>query len=188
MNAKKTEISLLHKKITISDTMDNKRASSGSTNQSAKINNHQVINDFLSSIDASTQMDKFGIAFLPMDKLQQRNVGSCKKIRLLMVIEAPPAKDTFQLYTHFNGSIGKCCSTPAFEDKQKNGTTSENRVLNNLLLHGKHKALSLRQVCDDRMRFSFEGKKSELRSESKVKNILDMFVKVSIKMKKTIER
>ena len=98
--------------------------------------------------------------------------------KMLLVIEAPNNKETFRLYTHFNGNIERC---------KESTTPTENPVLSNLLRHGKHKSLTLAHVCDERMRFSFEEKNSEISSEANVKKVLDMFVKVSFRMKKIIE-
>lgn len=98
---------------------------------------------------------------------------------MLLVIEAPPAKpDTFRLFTHFNGNIDHC---------MESASTTASRVLNNLLRHGKHKSLTLSKVCEERLRFSFEEKSSEISSEAKVRDVLNMFVKVSFRMKKIVE-
>lgn len=96
---------------------------------------------------------------------------------MLLVIEAPIANDTTRLYTHFVGNIKRC----------KEGITTNEKVLSNLLRRGKHKSLTLVGVGDDRMRFGFEEKNSEFSTEEKVKGMLNMFVMVSFRMKKTIE-
>jgi hypothetical protein len=98
--------------------------------------------------------------------------------KMLLVIESPPCKETFRLYTHFNGSIDRC---------KERTISTENRVLGNLLRYGRHKSLTLSRVCDERMRFSFEERNSEISSEARVMNVLDMFVKVSYRMKKIVE-
>ena len=134
--------------------------------------NHQhALNNFLSTLDDEYCLDCFGSAFLPMNFDGEAG-------KMLLVIEAPNNKETFRLYTHFNGNIERC---------KESTTPTANRVLGNLLRHGKHKSLTLANVCDERMRFSFEEKNSEISSEANVKNVLDMFVKVSFRMKKIIE-
>ncbi|KAL3815668.1 hypothetical protein ACHAXA_006561 [Cyclostephanos tholiformis] len=132
---------------------------------------YRVINNFLSSLNGKYRLDCFGTAFLPMSFEDEGP-------KMLLVIESPPGKETFRLYTHFNGSIERCRDRSA---------STENRVLGNLLRHGRHKSLTLAGVCDERVRFSFEEKNSEISSEAKVMNVLDMFVKVSYLMKKIVE-
>ena len=131
---------------------------------------HQILNNFLFSLNDKYRLDCFGTAFLPMSF-----DGEAKK--MLLVIEAPIANDTTRLYTHFVGNIKRC----------KEGITTNEKVLSNLLRRGKHKSLTLVGVGDDRMRFSFEEKNSEFSTEEKVKGMLNMFVMVSFRMKKTIE-
>lgn len=131
---------------------------------------HQILNNFFFSLNDKYRLDCFGTAFLPMSF-----DGDAKK--MLLVIEAPIANDTTRLYTHFVGNIQRC----------KEGITTNEKVLSNLLRRGKHKSLTLVGVGDDRMRFSFEEKNSEFSTEEKVKGMLNMFVMVSIRMKKTIE-
>ncbi|KAL7525630.1 hypothetical protein ACHAXR_001086, partial [Thalassiosira sp. AJA248-18] len=147
-------------------------------------NHHQIINNFLASINVKSRLDHFGIAFLPMDKLQPTPNND----KILMVIEAPPTKGTFQLYTHFNCTNMKRLNSFSDEESLVAGSSSnENRVLNNLVQHGKHKALTLTKVCEERMRFAFEGRNSEIGSKKKLKGVLNMFVKVSFRMKKRVE-
>ena len=78
---------------------------------------------------------------------------------------------------------------PLFSSSNNNGTNdaNENKVLHNLLQHGKHKALTLTRICDERVKFVLESKSCEITSTSKLKGILNMFVKVSYRMKKRIE-
>jgi len=181
-----------------------RRASDATTASSikhaTKNRHHTIINNFLSSLNVKSRIDEFGIAFLSMDKLQPKFINDDERIKLLMVIEAPPAKETFRLYTHFNGSMERHCIAPprlSKEEEEPTTTTAlgenslsknENRVFTNLLRDGRHKALTLTKVCEGRVRFSFEGRNSEIGCERKVRGMLDMFVKVSFRMKKRIER
>jgi hypothetical protein len=132
---------------------------------------HQILNTFLSSLNDKYRLDCFGTAFLPMSFAD----GESKK--MLLVIEAPISNDTTRLYTHFVGNIERC----------KESITTNEKVLSNLLYRGKHKSLTLGGVGENRMRFSFEEKNSEFSTEEKVKGMLNMFVMVSFRMKKTIE-
>mmetsp|Transcript_43029 Transcript_43029/g.78668 ORF Transcript_43029/g.78668 Transcript_43029/m.78668 type:complete len:357 (+) Transcript_43029:333-1403(+) len=148
-------------------------------------NHHQIINNLLSNLKVKSRVDNFGIAFLPMKKLQP--TINNERINMLMVIHAPPAKETFQLYTHFNASIERQCIIASSSEEQPAGASNENRVFNDLLQHGKHKALTLTKVCEERMRFGFEGKVTEISSNNNLMGILNMFVKVSFRMKKRVE-
>ena len=167
----------------------------------------EIINSFLSSIGVKSRLDRFGIAYLPMNKLQLQSSSSpsskrnsIDKMNLLMVIEAPPTQHTFKLYTHFNATarhmkrltnslLNENNEGPLFSSSNNNGTNdaNENKVLHNLLQHGKHKALTLTRICDERVKFVLESKSCEITSTSKLKGILNMFVKVSYRMKKRIE-
>ena len=168
----------------------------------------EIINSFLSSIGVKSRLDRFGIAYLPMNKLQLQSSSSSpssarnsiEKMNLLMVIEAPPTQHTFKLYTHFNATarhmkrltnslLNENNEGPLFSSSNNNGTNdaNENKVLHNLLQHGKHKALTLTRICDERVKFVLESKTCEITSTSKLKGILNMFVKVSYRMKKRIE-
>jgi len=106
-----------------------------------------------------------------------------------MVIEAPLEKETFQLYTHFNANIERQRAIASSEEERRHlpDYSNENRVFNNLLLSGKHKSLRLTRVCEEKMRFCFEGKNSEISSHDNLINILNMFIKVSFRMKKRLE-
>ncbi|KAL7540258.1 hypothetical protein ACHAWF_006631 [Thalassiosira exigua] len=141
------------------------------------IGHRQFINEVLISLNVQ-QLDRFGIALLPMKKIL--STVDNQKINMVMVIEAQLTKDTFQLYTHFdakrNFPIGR------------HGDSAANRVLMDLLQHGKHKALTLSKISKERMRFCFEGKNSDITSsKTKFMGILKMFVKVSFRMKKKID-
>ncbi|KAL9186885.1 hypothetical protein ACHAXT_010605 [Thalassiosira profunda] len=139
----------------------------------------QTINDFLANLKVKSSLDRFGIALLPMKKLQ-RTTNSGDPIDMVMVIEAPPAKDTFRLYTHFAGRNAA---------RDNAGSNSENdKVFDNLLKHGRHKSLTLQRVCAERVRFGFEGRGSEVGGcQAKLRAMLDMFVKVAVRMRKRIE-
>lgn len=151
---------------------------------STKNHHHQIINKFLSSLNVKSRLDNFGIAFLPMEKLQP--TINNEKIKMLMIIEAPQG-EAFQLSTHFN-YVANIAPSEGVATGSAGASSKENQVLwNSLLQHGKHKALSLTKVCDERMKFSFEGKNSDISSMSKVKEICNTFVKVAFRMKKRIE-
>lgn len=132
---------------------------------------YQVLNKFLSSLNDKYRLDCSGTALLPMSIEDEVT-------KMLLVIESPPGKETFRLYTHFNGSIDRC---------RECKISTENRVLGNLLRCGRHKSLTLSRVCDERMRFTFEERNTEISSEAWVMNVLDMFVKVSCRMKRIVE-
>ena len=111
------------------------------------------------------------------------------KPQMVMVIDAPTAKESFRLYTHFNVNIDQLRRSISREgnDKRKAGD-GDNGVFHDLVQNGKHKALTLARVSDDRARFGFEGRNGEIgSSKSKLEGILNMFVKVSLRVKKRIE-
>lgn len=175
-------------------------ASSSTTARRTTSNNrhhHTIINNFLASLNVKSRIDEYGIAFLQMDKLQSTTTKKREeRINMVLVIEAPPTKETFRLYTHFSGSSMENQQPYFPNDGEQEESTSTNaestskneiQVFTNLLRKGRHKALHLVKVCDGRVRFSFEGRNSEINCESKVGGILNMFVKVSVQMKKRLE-
>lgn len=179
MHTRKTQINSLPSKRTSS------RTSTTTSGRHSTRNHHQIINNILSNLNVKSRLDTFGIAYLPMNKL--RLSINNEPINMLMVIDAHAEKKTFQLYTHFDASLEQQRISAELDEQPDAGTTNENRVFNNLLQHGKHKALTLTNVCEERMRFGFEGNNSEISSNSNFVGILNMFVKVSFRMKKRIE-
>ena len=129
----------------------------------------QIVNDFLSELNLAI-LDNLGVAFLPTNKLP--SIYQADKINMLMILEAPESKPTLQLYTHFTKSRDKV--TPNSDD--------ENRVLNKLLQSGRHnyKSLTLKRICDERLRFCFQVQKHEITSTDGLRTIFEMFVKVGV--------
>ena len=131
-----------------------------------------------------------------MNKLQQpttmtKNNNEQIINNMLMVIEVPLTKETFPLYTHFDLTNEKQSlaqrrgSSPS--TREERAESNKNRVYIDLLQYWKHKALTLTKVCKNRVRFGFEGKNCEISSMSKVRGMLNMFVKVLFWMKKRIK-
>lgn len=160
---------------------------------------YRIINSVLDNLKVKSQLDGFGIAFLPMKKVQP--FINNEPINMLMVIEAPASREMFQLYTHFNASMERwqrqhqqqMCNGSVPSANTSGGSTAtrstseKDRVFDNLLNHGRHKSLSLTAASEDRVKFSFEGKNSEIRSADALMAILSMFVKVSFRMEKRVD-
>lgn len=187
---------------TMNEQLKSTVQSSAQLKNNHQYDHHQIINSFLSSINVKSRLDQFGIAYLPMKKLVLHDITQ----HMVMVIEAPPTKDAFQLYTHFNATESSTTKannilseknedhkgsaivmTPSCQPNSNDNHSNENCVLNNLLQHGKHKGLSLTRVCEERVRFALQGKNAEITSKTKLKGVLKMFVKVSLRMKKKLE-
>ena len=132
------------------------------------VKHHLVINKCLSDMNINACLDCWGIAFLPMDKLKP-------KLNAFMVIEAPPSVDTFNICTHFDSISNHLMPESRFDN---------NRVLNDLMQSGKHGALTLSKMSNNRMRFCFEGNVREITTARKFKAILLTFSEVAYRMKK----
>ena len=126
----------------------------------------QIVNDFLSELNLPN-LDNLGVAFLPTSKLPA--IYQVEKANVLMILEAPESKPTLRLYTHFTKRREEVAPKSADED----------RVLNSLL---RHTSLTLSRICDERLRFCFQVKKHEIGSTDKLRTIVEMFVKVGVRV------
>lgn len=140
-------------------------------------NYEDIINKFLSD-QHTYKLDFRGVAFFPMNKIQP--TINDERINMLMVIEAPPAKELYKLYTNFTGVDTKALSNGCLPK------SNEYRVLNKLIERGKHQALTLTKVCDEKLRFCYEGKVTEIASVEKFRGVVKVFVDVSVRMKKQL--
>lgn len=107
-------------------------------------------------------------------------------IDMLMVVDAPPARETFRLYTHFDVSLEQQRRRVAIVDPSEEPSSNEGRVFRDLLRRGKHGSLTLAPVGERRARFGLDGKATEIRSDDNFVAVLNMFVEVSFRVRRRI--